>query len=564
MKKLITTMLSITIFGFFANATNFYVDPVKGGNTNNGLSWTTAVADISTAITLASTAPYNVTVDNILVKQGTMNFAVAKSYVNITDNIYGSCYGNETSPNQRPMIDLDGNGIIEPWEFQYPTILNSTLAATSTTATNAFYLNLTSASSTFNGFTITHTPGSSSFVSKNIVIATTSIGTFENNIIKNCNNTSTWTTGSQYGLILQAVGTIKNCLFERNQVVVSGAMTGSVLAPFISVGSGSKVQGCIIRNNKVIVDYSTVTTAFLKPTSGLKGMIVNMESANTSLVSTISKSIIYNNEAEFKSGAAVQNLSNASIISLSAASGASCTDSIINCTVVNNKTTKMQTAGIAVQTLAGLSSFIFNNAIWNNHNTDSLSNSVVNNFYANGIITAGLISNNVYNGGANANINTVGTFVVNNLNNLDNSNTTATFGPQFTTPTTIVGNTTDGSSELAVWTLSQGSYLIGKGTATQVLIDKAGVAFMTPRSAGAYEYTGPSAVESYYDFSKKVTVSPNGIRMNEDGAIQIYSINGKTIKNQIVTSGLELSLPKGSYVIRFISANNSFTQKVVF
>lgn len=562
MKKLTTTMLCITLFGLFTNATNFYVDPVKGGNTNNGLSWATAVADISTAITLASTAPYNVTVDNILVKQGTINFTVAKSYLTV-DNIYGSCYGNETSPDQRPMTDLDGDGIIEPWEFQYPTILSSNLAATSTTATNAFYLNITNSTSTFNGFTITHTPSTSSYVSKNIVIATTSTGTFENNIIKNCNNTSTWTTGSQYGLIMQVVGTVRNCLFERNQVTVTGAMTGSVLAPFISMSSGSKLQGCIIRNNKVVVDYSAVSTPFLKPTSGLKGMIINMESANTSLVSTISKSLIYNNEAEFKPGTAVQFLSNGSTISLSAASGALCTDSIINCTVAHNKTTKMQTAGIAVQTLTGLSSFAINNAMWNNQNTDSLSNAVVNNFYANGVITAGLISNNVYNGGANANINTAGTFTTNNLSNLDNINNTATYGPQFKTPTISVGNTTDGSSELAVWTLNQGSYLIGKGAETQVLTDKAGVTFKTPRSVGAYEYTGPTAVESYYDFSKKVTVFSTGIRLNEDGVVQIYSIIGKTIKNQLVTSGQELLLPRGSYVVRFVSASNSYTQKVV-
>jgi ABC-type uncharacterized transport system auxiliary subunit len=558
MKKLITMMICIALFATFAKSTNFYVDPVSGNNANSGQTWALAVADISTAISKASSGAFLTTVDNILVKQGTFNLSLAVVYTTI-DNIYGSCYGNEVSPDQRPMLDLDVNGIVEPWEFRYPTILTSTLTATTTTATVALKLALTNA--TFNGFTITHTTSSTSFLSKNIwcSIATT---IFENNIVKNCDNTSAWTTSSQYGLIMQVVGTVKNCLFENNRLTVTSAMTGSALSPFISMSAGSKVQGCVIRNNKVVVDYSAVTTPFLKPTSGLKGMIVNIESLTTSAFSTLSKSIIYNNEVEFKPGTAFQNLLNGSIISLSATTGAACTDSIINCTVANNKTTKMQTAGIAVQTLTGLSSYVFNNVMWNNRNTDSLSNTVVNNFYANGVVTAGLISNNIFNGGSNSNINAISAFIANNLNNLDNSNTTATYGPQFKTPTTVIGNTTDGSSALAVWTLNQGSYLIGKGAPTQVLSDLAGVNYKTPRSVGAYEYTGPTAVNTYYEDIKHLTVIPNGIKCDEDGKIQVFSFSGKIIKDQHIYCDQFICLPSGCYIVRFVSNNKTSIQKI--
>ena len=291
-------------------------------------------------------------------------------------------------------------------------------------------------------------------------------------------------------------------------------------------------------------------------------MIINMESAATSLVSSLSKTIIYNNEAEFRPGTAIKYLSGGSIISLSATTGAACSDSVINCTVANNKTTKMQTAGIAVQTLTGHTSYVFNNVMWNNQNTDSLSNTVVNNIYANGVVTAGLISNNIFNGGSNSNINAISAFIVNNLNNLDNSNTTATYGPQFKTPTTIVGNTTDNSSELAVWTLNQGSYLIGKGTATQVLTDKAGVNYKSPRSVGAYEYTGLTALNSYYEDSKHFTVVSNGIKSDEDGKIQVFSFSGKMIKDQHINSDQVVTLPAGSYIVRFVSNNKTSIQKI--
>jgi hypothetical protein len=39
-------------------------------------------------------------------------------------NIYGGFSGTESSTNERPLIDLDGNGIIEPWEFECRTFLS--------------------------------------------------------------------------------------------------------------------------------------------------------------------------------------------------------------------------------------------------------------------------------------------------------------------------------------------------------------------------------------------------------------------------------------------------------
>ena len=490
MKKLITLMLCITIFGYLAKATNFYVDLTNGNDTGkDGLSWVNAVKTLSQAVTLAKTAPYDGTVDNIFVKQGTMSFTVAKSYVT-NDNIYGSCIGNETSPEQRPMIDLDGNGIIEPWEFQYPTIFTSNLAATSTTATVALTLSLTN--STFNGFTITHNPNSSTYLSKNIYcsISTT---TFENNIVKNCNNTSAWTTTSQLGLIMQAYGTVKNCLFEKNQVYVTSVMNASALSPFLSLTTGTKVLNCVFRNNKVTIDYSTASST--NSSAGLKGMIVNAESA-ASGISTIANSLVYNNESIYIPGTGtLATLTNAATVSLSGTTGAANTDSIINCTIANNKTTKMTTAGLSAQKVATLANYIVNNTLWNNQNDGSVKNITVSS-----TLTTGLVANNVYNAGSTG-LTATPTYVVNNLSNLDNSNTTLTYGPQFKSPTTVIGSaisTIDSTSiKQAVWTLLPGTYLIAKGITTTRLTDKAGNNYASAPAAGAYEYQKVTPIISW-------------------------------------------------------------------
>jgi hypothetical protein len=113
-----------------------------------------------------------------------------------------------------------------------------------------------------------------------------------------------------------------------------------------------------------------------------------------------------------------------------------------------------------------------------------------------------------------------------------------------------------------VWTLNQGSYLIGKGTATQVLTDKAGVIYKSPRSVGAYEYTGPTAVNAYYEDIKHLKVIPNGIKSDEDGKIQVFSFSGKMIKDQHINSDQVVTLPTGSYIVRFVSNNKTSVQKI--
>ena len=561
--KSVTLLLMLVLCATKSFASTFYVDPTSGNNTKDGLSWANAVADISTAITKASTAPFDVTVDNIFVKHGTMSFTVSKGYTSI-DNIYGGFYGNESSSTERSTIDLDNNGIIEPWEFQYPTIFTSTLAASNSTATNALTINLTNA--TFNGFTIIHTPNSSSFLSKNVYCSNGST-TFENNTIKNCNNSSSWTTGSQLGLILQSAGIVKNCLIEKNQVYVSSVMNSSGLSPILSLTSGAKLLNCVFRNNKVTVDYSAAVST--NSSASLKGMIINAESGVAGVTTVIANTLVYNNESVYIPGTGtLATLTNGATVSLSGTTGAANTDSILNCTIANNSTTKMATAGLSAQKVAAIVNYVLNNTLWNNQN-----DAVVKNILVYSTLTSGLVANNVYNAGSTG-LTATPTYVVNNVSDLDNLNTTSVKGAQFVNPTTIVGvNRVPGSSDSiaiaqANWSINSNSYLIGKGIALSGHgLDFIGELFLSSPAVGAYEYIAPvptSLSEKSFNVNQDLlSILGNRVVVGASGTLTLFSIQGSEIKRIKVTSGESVTLNQACNIIQLITENAVITKKII-
>ena len=117
MNKIITYLLCFAVFAVNAYGTNYYVDS-NGNDTNDGLSWETAVKTLGKAGELSTTG------DNVYVKSGTYSFTGTFAFGNAS--YYGGFNGNEASPSERLLTDNDGNGITEPWEFQYPTLLSTT------------------------------------------------------------------------------------------------------------------------------------------------------------------------------------------------------------------------------------------------------------------------------------------------------------------------------------------------------------------------------------------------------------------------------------------------------
>jgi hypothetical protein len=512
MKKITLLMLCIAALVSIANAAtiNVYVDPAKIDNNGDGRSWATAKQTIAAAWTEAQT---NAGFDNILVKGGTFNYAATLS-IGASENFYGSCKGDETSAAGRPLKDNDGNGITEPWEFEFPTTLSFTCVSDA--------LKLPNSNINFNGFTITQTATSTTGGFRTVTLASPS-APFTNNIIKNCNISVAMPTASIASVLLKALGNVSNCLIENNTVNVTAKYDGSLYlieAGAATAAPGTKMTNCIIRNNKLTADYSTGTSG----NGNARGLMIQVTpGAVANAHTTISNCVIHNNEMIYVPNTNL-TMSNGSTIVMN--NTAAATDSIINCTIAYNKGTKIKNAGITILNAATANHYFMNNVFWNNQNDGAASNIT-------GTITVGLIANNYANGGFTWDA-TKTSIIYGNNNSLD----AVTNKPNFKTPTTAFGVTTDGTSELSVWSLMPGSYLSGKGVATISLKDKAGFTFVTPRSVGAYQSQNENTTVTF----------------NANGAVNAYT-NGQVLTNAIGTQLAFTITPNSGYKITSVLYN---------
>jgi hypothetical protein len=60
-----------------------------------------------------------------------------------------------------------------------------------------------------------------------------------------------------------------------------------------------------------------------------------------------------------------------------------------------------------------------------------------------------------------------------------------------------------------------------------------------------------------------ITQSPNCIKSNVNGTMQIISISGRMVQNSTVSTGQTINLKSGMYIVRTTTKNGTFTQKVV-
>lgn len=511
MKNRFILLICLLGLGTSLIATNFYVDPVSGVDTNNGLTWSSAVMTVTQATALAAA---HIGVDDILVKGGSILFT-AKWTLGITDNYYGSCKGDETTPSQRPLEDKDGNGIVEPWEFKYPTLLNSTYNGTAFASSSPYQ---------FNGFTITHRAFSISTVSVKTFVLGSNLGVFTNNIFRSCNlSLSGFGATSTYGILFKALGTVSNCLFEKNQIVVSFTANASCyplmeVAASGTTGNGTKVSNCIVRNNKVLLDYSGSTLS----NSGAKGLMMSIAPGTIATgASTVSNCVIHNNEMQYIPNVGYPSLIEGATVYIQ--SSASTTDSLLHCTIANNKGILLANAGVKITAHPTQTCCVLNNLFWNNRSDGAVSNLV-------GSLTLGSISNNYTNGGGLTNN---GSTIKNNVNTLDS----LVNSPKFIFSTKQYGNTTDLTTEWSDWSLGDGSSLIGKGVATSISKDKDGNTFASPPSVGAYEYRMKTTplMNWIQDLSALKTNTPSPIQLTA-------SFNGSTATDTVSYSSSDTSV----------------------
>ncbi len=527
MKKLITLMLCITLFAGMANATSYFVDAVNGVDTNDGLSWATAVKTISAAETLAASNQPN----NIYIKG---SFSQSGAWTMTANNYYGSCAGLEATPTDRLMNDNDGNGIIESWEFKYPTTFTSTNNATAINGSAAI----------LDGFTITQGNALTPAAVNGTTAMTTLISpigqTVQNCVFYGSNlsyGATTAYTNNNGGCLLKILGTFQNNLIEKNSVSITyGAYTSGndmKIAPILDVPCPSSVvtvgiSGCIFRNNKVTL----LNTGAVAAPTNLKGTILNVTANSPAATITISNCIIHNNEVNYTGSAGFPTAPRASIAgSLNFASSYTI-DSYINCLFSNNKMTNLYSC-MHVMSNTKVVHKVYNNAFWNNQNnaaTISLTSSSAQ-------IAATVISNNYLDGAAGGTWGTACTYT-NNQTNLSKSNT-GNNGSYFKKPPLSAGTNYIGSAittadstaiKQADWRLIPGSYLMGKGVTTTILKDKAGTDYsVTAPSVGAYEYVKITPVISWSQNLTTLNTNSNPLTVTLNGTSTADATYGSSI-----------------------------------
>ena len=195
-------------------------------------------------------------------------------------NVYGGFFGNESSINDRAKSDLDNNGIIEPWEFTFATVLDGQDARQVLNQASAFTVE-----TVWDGVTVTKGKANSGhgggvyiegkgklincIVSKN----TTSVTPFSSGggiynrggTVSNCmvsentaiSNSSAALGGGIYNIF---GGTITNCIVSRN-TVSNTSYTGSVHAGGIYNELYGTITNCIVSGNIVSDNYSSRSSA---------------------------------------------------------------------------------------------------------------------------------------------------------------------------------------------------------------------------------------------------------------------------------------------------------------
>ena len=499
-------MLCIMAFATGANATVIRV--ASTGNNGDGSTWAKAKTTITAAQNAATAG------DIIYVKGEQFNFSSStsgsSSWATKADiNYYGGFAGVDDSetPVTRATSDLDNNGIVEPWEFSNATVINFTIT------NNGVGLNLNSNTATryFDGFKFQGTFDYATTGSGNgqSLVKIGNYVIFQNNTLSDCTitgapNSSTSTYGTALGSLFYVGGvasTVTNCLFENNTTTITtGAsqVTDGQQNPLIYIVSASATGGnifsnSIIRKNRVTLDYTALTTTPANY-AGPRGMLLGMNITSTSISNSnvIKNVIIHNNDATFipKGGTGTEQTTNGALLYVYGATQNN-TDYILNCTVANNKMTRVGW-GIKAGFNSGTQPYhiIANNVAFNNVNYVGDGSSALKNMTTNiAVSTSGSIRilNNYMNGGSGLQANGA-TTVVGNQTDLSDTNTDASKGAFFTSPSTPVGYSTDASVSKSLWIIGSGSYLKNKGVSNaNITTDKAGRNFASTPSVGAYE-----------------------------------------------------------------------------
>ncbi len=408
--------MTLCAFMFSTQAATRYVDAAATG-AGDGTSWSDAYTTIAAALTASSSG------DEIWVKAGTYSISVTLA-VKSGISVYGGFAGTEPTIADRTKSDLDGNGIVEPWEFTNATVVKGDLTKALLNGAAPANVNV------WNGMTFTNGLIKNGSVVPVLVSANVKL---EHSIIRN-NSTSPTNlpTGTMYAGALQVSGGVADgCLIENNYV---NAVANATYGAAVGVEKSGILKNSVVRNNQLVgTGTNGRGTVFIN--SG--GMAINC--------------LIYNNY-NYRDGGGVY-LENAASIENGKGYTSPYT-ALVNSTVVNN-TAGNAGGGVRVNLNTTNNQRVYNNVVWGNKlgngNIDNLSGSATN--YS---------GYNAYNAGS--------TTFPNGVQNITNLAAANADGPRFVQPTTFVGlPTTPADSILlrqANWSIVSGSALTDKGSDT--------------------------------------------------------------------------------------------------
>ena len=530
---------------------------VSADGTGAGSSW-------QDACSLQSTTAITQPGFNVYVKSGTYNLT-SPFTPSVFVNYYGGFKGNESSPSDRPLADLDGNGIVESREFQYPTILNSTVSNTTAGAVQAF--TISNAGYVFDGFTLTHTGSASSTgILKSVNVAANV--RFSNNTISNSSVSTSWsTTGSgAYSVFFSSTGVVNNCLFENNRVTFNATVDVATY-PFITVYSGanSRFSNTVVRNNLVTANWGSLTT-----NSGLRSMLMAVIPGAQGFIPTVKNCIFHNNELNYSSttpGISTSSVGATVQMHYGGTASAIISDSIYNCTLANNKANNLTNAGLRFTQSAYTAHYAANNVCWNNKSVIGSASTISNIAQSSTLTAPSLLTNHFSNGGGLANSGTV----VQNANMALSSVNTGNAAPLFKSPTTVTGAGWTAADSVSIkqssWQLQSGSFLIAKGVLVSPgQTDKSGNAYAIPPSVGAYEYVAvndnTSVAEIKYGVFP-VWIKPGAIEIGEDAEISVYSTLGVELRHVNLRKSEILRIPSGVYILKAITTKGVYAEKVI-
>jgi hypothetical protein len=483
--------------------------------------------------------------------------------------VFGSFKGDENDISSRARRDMDGNGLVETWEFENPTILEPTQTYSATGAGRALVCNSTSNNAYVDGIVFQnfhHSLDNSSNLFVN-----NSTAKLKNIVLRN--STITSSSAPLSGVIKVTLGVVENSLVEFCSAEQTG---GKICDGVFHVNSSGTAIGCVSRGNWV-----SGSPAYMGQGGGFS---LDSKSAGAKLINCVA----HNNFSSGPGGGIQMNTS---------------LDKIINCTVVNNISGNNHSAGINMKS----GGYCYNCVAWGNTGTAALSADIV--FASAGTPTAPIVYH-INNVAGNRLKNGSGwgddavhfpelfsyltiTIPEGILPTGRPSNTIdklaadpPQYAPKFANPSAFQGCSQSGldfdsnknpsqqdidAIRTANFSLTAESPLVDKGSESYIdvttdLLGKERTYGLTT-DIGAYEYNGDNTDVHSVKINAKVFVS-NG-KCTIDGVsgcfdINLFSINGKRILSKKSLSGtVSLNVDKkGVYLLQIVNKNISETLKI--